>query len=85
VKKRKKKLSREVSGSAHILSEDEKSFYYKSGSEGIIIGSGQYGVCEPSDEEADLLRVRNFRVILGPTLEAVEELNISEGKWIGLS
>jgi hypothetical protein len=84
IKKRKKKLSREVSGNAHILSEDEISFVYQDGSEGIIIGSGQYGVCELSEEAADFLRARDCRVILRPTPEAVEEWNKAEGKWIGL-
>ena len=84
VKKRKKKLSREVSGNAHILSEDEISFVYQSGSEGMIIGSGQYGVCELSDEAADFLHERKCQVILCPTPEAVQEWNKAEGKWIGL-
>ena len=84
VKKRKKKLSKAVYGTSHTISEEEVSHIYQKGTEGIIVGSGQHGVAELSDEAEDFLKERKCRVILCPTPEAVKEWNRTEGKWIGL-
>jgi hypothetical protein len=84
VKKRKKKLSKRVYGTSHTISEDEISYVYQKGSEGIIIGTGQHGVAELSDEAVDFLQDRKCRIILCPTPEAVNEWNRAQGKWLGL-
>ena len=84
VKKRKKKLSKAVYGTSHTISEDEISYVFEKGTEGIIIGSGQYGVVELSDEAVDFLQTRKCKVILCPTPEAIREWNKTEGRWIGL-
>jgi hypothetical protein len=84
VKKRKKKLSKAVYGTSHTISMDEINHVYQIGSKGIIVGSGQYGVAELSDEAARFLHERDCRVIMRPTPEAVKEWNKAEGKWIGL-
>ena len=84
VKKRKKKLSKAVYGTSHTISEDEIRYVYEKGAEGIIIGSGQHGVAELSDEAVDYLKGKKCRVILCPTPEAIREWNRAEGSWIGL-
>jgi hypothetical protein len=84
VKKRKKKLSKAVYGTSHTISLEEATYVYKEGAEGIIIGSGQYGVAKLSSEAADFLDRKQCRVILLPTPEACEEWNKAEGKWISL-
>ena len=84
VKKRKKKLSKAVYGTSHTISLDEAEYFFQEGSEGIIIGSGQYGVVELSKEAAGFLQQKNCEVILLSTPEAIREWNGAEGKWIAL-
>ena len=50
VKKRKKKLSKAIFGTSHVVSVDEIKEVYEKGAEEIIIGSGQYGALSLSKE-----------------------------------
>ena len=84
VKKRKKKLSKAVYGTSHKISLEEIKHTYQDKSEGIIIGSGQHGIAELSNEASEFLRSNNCQVVLKPTTEAIQEWNKVEGKWIGL-
>jgi hypothetical protein len=84
VKKRKKKLSKAVYGTSHKISLDEIKHVFEEKSEGIVIGSGQYGVAELSDEAMEFLRSRNCQVDLSKTPDAINRWNKVEGKWIGL-
>jgi len=84
IKKRKKKLSKMVYGSSHRISLNEISYCYQNQTEAMVIGSGQHGMAEISDEAKEFLQERNCRVILKPTPEAIQVWNTSEGKWIGL-
>jgi len=84
VKKRKKKLSKAVYGTSHIISLDEAEYVFQEGAEGIIIGSGQYGVAELSQEAAGFLQQKNCQVKLFSTPDAIQEWNQVEGTWIGL-
>ncbi len=84
VKKRKKKLSKAVSGTSHIISLDEAKFVYEKGSEGIIIGAGQSGMVRLSEEAADYFKRKNCQVKLQPTGEAIRIWNDAKGALIGL-
>lgn len=84
VKKRKKKLSKAVYGTSHTISLEEARHVYQGGAEGIIIGSGQYGVAELSPEAAGFLKKKHCRVKLLPTPDAILEWNRADGKWIAL-
>ena len=84
VKKRKKKLSKAVFGTSHTISREEIRYIYRKGIEGIIIGSGQYGVTEISDEAVEYLQRKKCKVILCTTPEAIRDWNRTEGKWMGL-
>ena len=84
VKKRKKKLSKAVYGTSHKISLDEIRYTYQDRSEGIVIGTGQHGLAELSDEANVFLKSNNCQVVLKPTTEAILEWNKVEGKWIGL-
>src|SRR5256884_8565396 len=53
VEKRKKKLSKALYGTSHIVSLDEAKYVYEKGTERLILGSGQYGNVELSEEAAD--------------------------------
>ena len=50
VKKRKKKLSKEQSGTSHIVSLDEAKHILDEGAERLIVGTGQYGALKLSEE-----------------------------------
>src|ERR1700687_3830371 len=50
VEKRKKKLSKAVYGTSHIVSLDEAKYIYEQGATQLIIGTGQYDSVRLSDE-----------------------------------
>lgn len=84
VKKRKKKLSKSIYGTSHTISLPEIEYVYQEHAEGIIIGSGQYGVARLSEEALEYITEKQCRVVLKSTPEALHEWNRSEGNWIGL-
>lgn len=61
VKKRKKKLSKAIYGTSHVISLDEAQYIFEEGAERLIIGTGQTGLVELSDEAADYFRKMNVR------------------------
>ncbi len=84
VRKRKKKLSKAVYGTSHIISLDEAKFVYEDKADSIIIGSGQSGNAELSEEAEEYFRKKKCRVVLLPTPEAIDLWNKSHGPIIGL-
>jgi hypothetical protein len=84
IRKRKKKLSKEVYGTSHTLSLAEAEFVYEEGAETIIIGSGQEGMLKLSDEAAAFFKKKECKVKLMPTPEAVHEWNKAKSPTIGL-
>ena len=48
VEKRKKKLSKALYGTSHVISLDEAKHVYQDGAERLIIGSGQSGLVKLS-------------------------------------
>lgn len=84
VKKRKKKLSKAIYGTSHTISLDEIKYVYQDSPKGIIIGTGQYGVADLSNEAREFLRGNNCQVVLKSTPEAIQEWNNTKGNWIGL-
>jgi hypothetical protein len=84
VKKRKKKLSKAVYGTSHVVSLEEAKHVYERGAERLIIGAGQSGLVELSEEAADYLRRKECRVELLPTPEAIKAWNEAKGAVIGL-
>jgi len=84
VKKRKKKLSKAIYGTSHIVSLDEARQVYETGAERLILGTGQSGMVQLSDEAADYFKRKNCRVELLATPEAIRTWNEAEGAVIGL-
>ena len=84
VKKRKKKLSKAIYGTSHILSLDEAKHVYEDGAERLMIGTGQYGNVRLSEEAADYFKRKQCQVELLPTPEAIQAWNEAEGTVIGL-
>ena len=84
VKKRKKKLSKAIYGTSHILSLDEAKYVYRPGIEQLIIGTGQYGNVRLSDEAADYFKRKHCRVDLEPTPAAIRTWNEAGDATVGL-
>lgn len=84
IKKRKKKLSKKVYGTSHILSREEARYIYENGTDSIIIGSGQNGQITLSDEAAKYFYKKKCKVSLLPTPQAIQLWNESKKNSIGL-
>jgi hypothetical protein len=84
IEKRKKKLSKAIYGTSHVISLDEAKFVYEKGTKRLIIGSGQDGNVELSNEAADYFKGKHCHVDLAPTPRAIGTWNKAEGDVIGL-
>lgn len=84
VKKRKKKLSKAIYGTSHLMSLDEAKFIFQKGVKRLIIGSGHYGMLKLSNEAANYLAGKNCMITLKPTNEALRAWNGASGAVIGL-
>jgi hypothetical protein len=84
VVKRKKKLSKKLYGTSHVLSEDEARFLFEKGCDQIVIGSGQMGNVHLSPEAEAYFDKKGCEVLLKPTPEAILTFNRSRAKRIGL-
>jgi hypothetical protein len=84
VKKRKKKLSKSVYGTSHVISLDEAKYVYEKGAERLIVGSGQYSYVELSEDATAYFEYQECQVELLPTPEAIQAWNEAEGAVIGL-
>ena len=84
VKKRKKKLSKAIYGTSHTVSLDEAKHVYQKGAERLIIGAGQYGLVELSDDAAAYFADKRCQVDLLPMKKAIKAWNRGEGAVIGL-
>lgn len=84
VKKRKKKLSKAVFGTSHIISFEEAEHIFEKGAERLIIGSGYEGNVTLSEEAAAYFKKKEVRVDLFPTPVAIHQWNKSKGAIIGL-
>jgi len=84
VKKRKKKLSKAVYGTSHIVSLEEAKHIYQNGAERLIIGSGQEGMLRLSEEAIVYFQKKKCRVNLQPTPKAMKYWDKAKGPVIGL-
>lgn len=84
VKKRKKKLSKAIYGTSHVLSQVEARYVYEKGTRRLIIGTGQYGNVKLSEEAADYFKHKQCEVELLPTPQAIQVWNKTKGPAISL-
>jgi hypothetical protein len=84
IKKRKKKLSKAVYGTSHIISLEEAKYIYQEGAERLIIGAGHQGMVNLSDEAADYLNKKKCKIDTYHTPAAIEKWNDAAGRVIGL-
>ncbi|MGE5123845.1 MAG: Mth938-like domain-containing protein [Acidobacteriaceae bacterium] len=84
IENRKKKLSKQVFGTSHIISLAEADYIYEKGAEHIIIGTGQSDMVKLSDEAIEFFVLRDCQYHLLPTPEAIHLWNKSKGSVVGL-
>ena len=84
VKKRKKRLSKALYGTSHIVSLVEAEHIYEEGAQRIVFGTGQSGLLSLSDEAAAYFEQQGCQVVLMPTEEAIRAWNEAEGAVIGV-
>jgi len=84
VKKRKKKLSKAIYGTSHTISRDEARHIYQESAQQLILGTGQYGLVELSDQAAEFFDNQGCRVTRLPTPKAIHAWNQAKGAVIGL-
>ena len=84
IEKRKKKLSKAIYGTSHILSLDEAKYVYEDGVKLMIIGAGQMGMVKLSNEAKSYFREKHCQVKLFPTPQAAQEWNAAKGAVVGL-
>ncbi len=84
VHKRNKKLSKRVYGTSHTISEAEAEHIYQQGVEKLLIGTGQFGLVQLSDEADRFFQGRGVATELRPTPEAMQLWNEMQGRVIAL-
>ncbi len=72
VVERRKELSKRVTGTSHIVSNEEAAYLVELGAARLIVGTGQYGALGLSDEAKALLDKKGCAVTLAATPEAIE-------------
>jgi hypothetical protein len=80
IEKRKKMLSKEKYGTSHKIALEEAEHIYEEGTQKIIIGTGQTGFVELSEEAEDFFRGKRCGIELFPTPWAIERWNEIEGR-----
>jgi hypothetical protein len=84
VVKRKKKLSKKLYGTSHVLSKDEAKFLFEKGCDQVVVGSGQMGNVHLSPDAEAYFERKGCVVLLKPTPEAIRMFNRSRASRIGL-
>lgn len=77
VKKRRKKLAKELYGTSHIIGPEELEKVCKGDPEVLFIGAGMSGTAELSDEGRRYLAERSIKCEVLTTPKAVEAYNCS--------
>ena len=84
VKRRKKKLSKAKYGTSHKVSLAEAEHIFETGAKLLILGSGQDGNVELSDEAAEYFRKQGCSVQVLPTPQAITAWNAAKDATIGM-
>ena len=84
IEKRKKKLSKAIYGTSHIISLDEARYVYEEGAEQLVIGAGQFGRVKLSEDAENFFKKKRIQVALMPTQMAMETWNSAKAAIIGL-
>lgn len=84
IEKRKKKLSKQVYGTSHVIALAEAEQAYEKGAELLVIGTGQVGMVKLSPEAQAFFQQVGCKVELLETPTAIQRWNELNGKVIAL-
>jgi hypothetical protein len=84
VVKRKKKLSKRLYGTSHVVSKDEAKSVFEKGCDLLLLGSGQEGNMHLSSEATAYLAQNECEIVIQPTPQALRVFNEARGRKIGL-
>jgi len=84
IQKRKKKLSKDIYGTCHIVSLEEAHSLFQDGATKLIIGNGQEGRLSISEEAQSLFNAKGCVVELMATPEAIAAWNHTTELVIGM-
>lgn len=84
VEKRKKKLSKAIYGSSHMISLDEAKYIYEPGAHRVLIGTGQFDSVKLSPEAEAFFQQMNCQAQLLPTGKALQGWNDAPAGTIGM-
>ncbi len=84
VQKRKKKLSKSVYGTSHIVSLEEAKHLYDKECGVLLIGTGQDGSLKLGKEATEYFAEKKCEVLLLPTPKAVKKYGKLEGNIIAM-
>lgn len=84
VKRRRKKLSKQIYGTSHTISLDEIEASYQEGAKALILGTGFLDRVRLSPEAQEYLTGKQCQAKLMPTKKAAELWNENQGEIIGL-
>jgi hypothetical protein len=84
VEKRKKRLSKELYGDSHTVSLAEAEHIFDDGARTLIIGSGQHGRVQLSEEAKTYFAEQDCAVRLCPTPEAIRMWNEADDQTIAM-
>jgi hypothetical protein len=84
INKRKKKLSKEVFGTSHVISLAEAEFIYEDGADILILGCGMMDRVKLSDEAGQFFENHHVKTYLESTPMAADRWNEISGNVIGL-
>jgi hypothetical protein len=80
VEKRRKRLSKDMCGTSHMVSKAEAKFVFEDGCELVIVGTGQDGNVHLSPEASSYFDKKHCRLVLQRTPEAILTYNKSPEK-----
>ncbi|PIP08409.1 MAG: hypothetical protein COX51_04505 [Syntrophobacteraceae bacterium CG23_combo_of_CG06-09_8_20_14_all_50_8] len=84
IKKRKKKLSKAMFGTSHIISLEEAEYIFEKEAERLIIGSGHNSMVTLSKEASEYFKKKKIRIDILSTPGAIQQWNKAKGSIIGL-
>jgi hypothetical protein len=84
IKRRKKKLSKQVYGTSHTISLEEAKHVFEDGARILVLGTGQHDCVRLSPEAEEYFARHRCEARLHPTPAALEAWNVAGEDTVGL-
>ena len=84
VGKRKKKLSKKVTGTSHLVSLAEAEHVWRDGASTVVVGAGHNGVLKLSKEARNFFESKGCEIVINRTPVVIRSWNKLDGNAVGL-